>query len=505
MMTADPRRWWALGALAVALLAFGLDVTILNVALPTLATDLHASTTQLQWFSNAYTLVLAAGLLPAGLLGDRFGQKRLLLGALALFGLASLACAYADSAAQLIAARAVLGLGAALLVPLSMSLLTVLFSPAERGRAIAVWSTAMAVGIPLGPVLGGWLLDHYWWGSVFLINVPLVAIGILALALLLPATPGKRGPRFDLPGTLLSSTGLVALTYGLVEAGERGWGSAAALAPIAAGVVLLGAFVGWLRRAARPLVDLGLFASPGFAWGSVLATIASFGMMGAMFLLPQYFQAVGGTDALGTGLRLLPIVGGLLVGVQIVQKFTLKLGAKVNVAFGFALIAAGLALGAATDVADGYGFTAIWASLIGLGLGWAMPLAMDVAMGALRTGHSGVGSALLQALRQVGGTLGVAILGTVLNAAYRDGVDVTGLPAPAADAVRDSAAAGARVAGTTHTPGLLDSVRGAFVDGMGAALWVCAGFAVVGVLLAVAFLPRVAEDRSESEHVSVAG
>ncbi|MFD4250464.1 DHA2 family efflux MFS transporter permease subunit [Amycolatopsis thermoflava] len=499
------KRWWALGALAVALLAFGLDVTVLSVALPTLAVDLDASTSELQWFSNAYTLVLAAGLLPAGLLGDKFGTKRFLLGGLAVFGLASVACAYAGSAGMLIAARAFLGLGAAALVPLSMSVLNALFPGADRARAIAVWAAAMAVGIPLGPVVGGWLLDNFWWGSVFLLNVPAVLAGLVLLAWLVPDLPGDRGRRVDLPGVVLSSASLVALTYGLVEAGDRGWGSAAVLGPVLGGLALLAGFVVHQARAAQPLLDLGLFASPGFRWGAVLATLASFAMMGALFLLPQYFQAVYATDALGTGLRLLPVVGGLLVGVRVAEWLRPRLGARVLVSTGFVLMTGGLVAGTATGTGDGYGYAAVWVSLVGLGLGFALPPSMDIAMGALSPGRSGVGGGVLQAMRQVGGTLGVAILGTVLNAGYRGGVDVAGLPDDVAEAVRDSAAAGVQVA--ARVPALLGSVRESFVAGMSATLWVCAGFALVGAVLAALFLPREAQDvaGAESGHEFVAG
>jgi DHA2 family multidrug resistance protein-like MFS transporter len=486
----DPRRWWALGALAVALLAFGLDVTVLSVALPTLAVDLQASTSQLQWFSNAYTLVLAAGLLPAGLLGDRFGPKKLLIAALTLFGLASVACAYSNSAGLLIASRALLGVGGAFLVPMSMSVLTVLFPGKDRARAIAVWAAAMALGIPLGPVVGGWLLDNFWWGSAFLINVPPIVIGIAMLVRLLPDIPGNPGQRIDFPGIALSSAGLIALTYGLVEAGDSGWGSARALVPMIAGVLLIAGFIGWLVRARDPIVDPKLFASGGFRWGTILVTLASFAMMGAMFVLPQYFQAMFATDALGTGLRLLPVVGGLLVGVQIADRLRPRLGAKVVVAVGFGLLVAGLATGANTSVGTGYGFVAGWVSLIGLGLGFSLPPSMDIALGALAPSRSGVGSALLQALRQVGGTFGVAILGTVLNAGYRGA-----LPAGIPDAARESVAVGVRV------PGLLEAAQRAFVHGMGVTLWACAAFGVLGAALTVAFLPRHAEDVAEAESV----
>jgi DHA2 family multidrug resistance protein-like MFS transporter len=247
-------------------------------------------------------------------------------------------------------------------------------------------------------------------------------------------------------------------------------------------------------------VDLDLLSSPGFRWGAVLATLASFALMGALFLLPQYLQAVFGTDALGTGLRLLPVVAGLLVGVQIADRLRPALGAKVVVTTGFVLMGAGLVTGTFTTLGDGYGFVAVWVSLIGLGLGFSLPPAMDIAMGALNTERSGVGSGLLQALRQVGGTLGVAILGTALNAGYRARLDVSGLPALVGRSAQDSPAAGVRVAG--HVPGLLGSVRGAVLHGMGSALWVCAVLAAVGAVLTVAYLPRRAEDvpAAESEH-----
>jgi DHA2 family multidrug resistance protein-like MFS transporter len=493
----DPgtRRWWALGALALSLLVVGLDLTVLNVALPTLAVDLDASTSQLQWFANAYNLVWAAALLPAGLLGDRFGRKKLLLVALVLFGVASAGCAYAGSAEALIASRTVLGLGAAFLLPLSVSVLPVLFPPQDRPRAIAVWATANAVGIPLGPILGGWLLDHYWWGSVFLINVPVVAVALLAVALLLPESRSSRPPRVDLVGVLFSSLGLAGVTYGVIEAGERGWGDAAALVTIAAGVLLLAGFVGWQRRLARqpdgqPLVDLSLFRSAGFTWGALLATLVSFAMFGVLFTMPQYFQAILGADALGAGLRLLPLVGGLLVGAQVAGRIAPRAGARVTIATGFALLAAGLLAGATTDVEAGYGFTAAWFTLVGLGMGFALPTAMDAAIGALSTERSGVGSGLIMALRALGGTIGVALLGTVLNAAYQSRLELGGLPPAAAGAVQDGVAGGLAVARQLGSVPLLDSVRAAFVHGMGTMLWVCGGIALAGLVLALAFLPR---------------
>jgi DHA2 family multidrug resistance protein-like MFS transporter len=491
----DTRRWWGLAALALSGLVVGLDLTVLNVALPTLARDLHASTGDLQWFANAYNLVLAAALLPAGLLGDRYGRKRMLLGALAMFGVASLACAYAPSVGALIGARALLGLGAAFLIPMAMSMLSVLFTAEERLRALTIWITANAIGIPLGPIVGGLLLDTYWWGSVFLINVPVVLAASVAVAVLLPESRSSRRPRLDVPGVVASSAGLVALTYGVVEAGEKSWGDPHAVVPIVVGVAALAVFVAWQRRLDRrpdgqPLVDLALFRSASFTWGTILATMVTFAMFGLMFTMPQFFQAVNGVNALGTGLRLLPIIAGMLVGARTAGRLAPQAGAKAMVAAGFALLAAGLILGATTKVETGYGFAATWFAVVGLGLGFAMPSAMDAALGVLPAERSGVGSAVIQAVRQVGGAIGVAVLGTVLNAAYRSGVDVSGLPAPAAEAVRKSVSGGVAVAQQLGSAPLVASVQESFAHAMDVMLWVCGGIAVVGIVLALAFLPR---------------
>jgi DHA2 family multidrug resistance protein-like MFS transporter len=481
-MATSTSRWYALAALALSTLAIGLDTTILSVALPTLSRDLHATTGDLQWFTNAYLLVLAAVLLPAGMLGDRFGRKKLLLGALFVFGAASAACAWSAATGQLIAARAALGLGAAVLMPLSGAVLTVLFEDKDRSKALSVWLTASALGIPLGPLLGGWLLDNFWWGSVFLINVPLVAIALVAVTLWVPESHGDRTRRFDLLGVLLSAAGLVALTYGIIEAGDRGWGDARSLLTMIGGAVLLGAFVVWQRRSRQPLVDLGLFRSRAFTGGAVLATVASFAMLGLLFALPQYFSAVGGQDAFGSGLRLLPVIGGLLLGARTAEKVAARVGNRLVIAGGLALMTAGLVVGSLTEASSGYGFVAVWISVAGIGLGFTLPPSMDVALGALTAERSGVGNGLLQAMRQVGGAIGVAVLGTVLSGAYRDD-----LPASAGDVARESPAAGVAQA---PDAGALDAVRAAFTHGMDVSLLVAAAVALAGAILALLMLPR---------------
>ncbi|GIM93407.1 MFS transporter [Paractinoplanes toevensis] len=498
-MATSKARWYALAALALSTLAIGLDTTILSVALPTLSRDLHASTGDLQWFTNSYLLVLAAVLLPAGMLGDRFGRKKFLLGALFVFGAASAACAWSASTGQLIAARTALGLGAAVLMPLSGAVLTVLFEDRERSRALSIWLTASALGIPLGPLLGGWLLDNFWWGSVFLINVPLVAIALVAVSLWVPESHGDRTRRFDLPGVLLSAAGLVAVTYGIIEAGDRGWSDARSLTTMTAGVLLLAAFVWWQRRARTPLVDLALFRSRQFTGGAVLATVASFGMLGLMFSLPQFYSAVGGQDAFGSGLRLLPVIGGLLVGARTAEKLAARIGSRAVIAGGLTLMTVALLIGAQTSATSGYGFIAIWVSLAGLGLGFTLPPSMDAALGALTAERSGVGNGLLQAMRQVGGAIGVAVLGTVLNGAYRDH-----LPSNAGEAARESVAGGVA---TAADPGALEAIRTAFTHGMDVSLVVAAAVAAAGAILALLMLPGRAKPAAavvEEERLALA-
>lgn len=492
--TADPRRWWAVVALALALLAFGIDGTVLNLALPTLATDLHASTADLQWFVDAYSLVIAAVLLPAGMLGDRFGRKKFLLGALVVFGIASLLCAYSTGAGQLIAARVLLGLGAGFMFPLALSALPVLFSGEERTRAVSALTASTVLAYPIGPTLGGWLLTKFWWGSVFLINVPIVLIAGIAVLFLLPESRASVKRGFDVLGIALSSVALVGLTYGVIEAGEKGWGSGLALGPLLTGVALLIAFVLWeqslARRGGDPLVELSLFRSGSFTWGTILGTLAIFAMFGLLFSVPQFFQAVEGRSALGAGVRLLPLILGLVVGSAFAEPMGKRTGAKTPVTFGFLLMVAGLILGARTTVTSGDGYIETWVGMIGIGLGFTMPTTMDAALGELSTESSGAGAAVIQAVRQVGGTFGVAVLGAALSSAYRSHLVLTNLPAQAADAVRKSASGGVAVAQRFGSTPLLNEVRSAFVHGTSVMLWVCGGIAAVAAVLTVLFLPN---------------
>ncbi|MBO2462271.1 MFS transporter [Actinomadura violacea] len=485
------RRWWALAALTLSVLIVGLDGTIINVALPTLSDELGATSAQLQWIGGGYLLALSVGMLPAGLLGDRYGHRRLLVGGIALFGLASAVGALAGTAGQVIAARAVLGLGAAMITPLSMAILPKVFGRDELPRAIGVWTAATAVGMPIGPLVGGWLLDHFPWGSVFLFNVPVTALAAVACLWLLPSDgPRARDGRpFDHLGTVLGTLGIVALVYGTIQVPGHGWGSPSVLAPLAAGAVLMVLFVRRQRRAAAPLVDLGLFADGTFRWGAIIAVFVNFAVMGLLFVVPQYLQAVLGNGAFGGGLRLLPLIGGLMAAATLAEPLVPRLGARVVIPAGLLLLAGGALLGAATGPGDGYGLTAGWLSVAGLGFGLAIVPATSMVLGTLPQDGPGTGTSLLETIQQLGGALGVAALGSVLNAGYLARLSVTGLPGTAADAARGSVTGANAVAAQLHDKALAASAHGAFVHGMDLTLLVCAGAALVAAVLAVAFLP----------------
>jgi MFS transporter, DHA2 family, multidrug resistance protein len=491
---AGAKKWWALGGLTLGVLAVGLDATVLSVALPTLATSLHASATDLQWFVSSYTLALVVGLLPGGLLGDRFGRKRVMLVTLTVFGLGSVACAYAPNAAAFIAARTLLGLAAGVMVPLVLSVLAVMFTDAERPRAVGVWAAANFLALPIGPIIGGWLLSSYWWGWVFLMNIPVVVIGLVAVATLVPESRAAQRPGLDPVGIVASCAGLAVLIYGFIAAGQHGWSSPAAIAAMVGGALVVAGFVAWELRLTRraggqPLMDLGLFRSARFTWGTILQAFGIFAMFGLLFAAPQFFQAILGVSAMGSGLRLLPLMVGLAAGAGLADRVAQRLTTKLTAALGFGLLTIGLALGATMTTASGDAFIATWTAITGLGFGLSLATAAATALVDVPKENAGVGSAVMQAVQKTGAPLSAAILGSVLAAAYQSQLHLASLPAATAGAVRSSVFAGLAVAGKLGSASLAHMVRSAFVHGIDALLWVSAGLAVVGVILALAFLP----------------
>ncbi|MEV1063346.1 DHA2 family efflux MFS transporter permease subunit [Streptomyces sp. NPDC050263] len=485
----DPRRWWALGALVASMLTLGFDTTILNVALPTMAEQLGATTGQQQWMADAYIVVFAALMLPAGLLGDRFGRRRMLIVGLGVFLVGSLVGTLASNVDAVIAARAFMGVGAALVTPLALSVLPSLFAPEERTKAVGIVSAGSTLGLPLGPIIGGWLLNHFWWGSVFLINLPMAAIGIAACVFLLPETRDPASPKVDTVSTALTATGLAALIYAIIEAPTRGWTDPLVLAMFAASVVLITALVLRERQAVRPMLDMGLLAHRGFLFNTLAATLVMFVLSGLMFVLPPYLQAVLGHDSLGTGVRMLPLMGGLIVAARTAQPIVARFGARAVVSAGLVVLAFAALLGSRTTVDSGYGFVALWLSLAGAGFGFSVVPAMAGALGTLPSDRAGSGSGLLMTLRQVGGAIGIALLGSLLASTFRDRLDVTGLPAGAADTAGNSVVAAHLIAEKAHLADLAASANSAYVHGMGLVLLVAGFAALVSALLAGAFLP----------------
>lgn len=498
-------RWWALAALVLSGLVIGLDMTILVTALPTLSAKLGASTSDLQWLSDAYTLALGGLLLPAGVLGDHHGRRRLLLVGLLLFGVSSVLAGQMTSATGLIWMRALMGVGAAIIMPLTLSILPSLFSESERPRAVALAAAGTFLGLPLGPLVAGWLLTHFSWGSVFLINAPVVALAMLGVWLLVPESKDPHAPRLDWVGAVLAVAGVTALVYGIIEEPGSGWTSSRVLAGLIGGALVLAAFVVWDLRARSPLIDLHLFLSRRFTWATVAFIVAGFAMLGVLFILTPYLQIVQGNDAQATGIRLLPMIAAVVVGGVATDRLTARLGTALVVAGGLLVTAAGLVLLSRADAGTGYGLVGTSLAVMGLGLGLAMPTALDAVLGALPPAQAGAGTALSRTLQQIGASFGVAILGSLFNSVYRSGMaaHLAGLPAQVQVAARDSVAGAAIVASRMPPPAaraLLQASHDAYAQGMAEVLLVCAALLAVGALLVARFLPaRGSEPPDNSE------
>jgi EmrB/QacA subfamily drug resistance transporter len=482
-------RWLALVGLIISVIVLGFDLTIMNVALPTMAADIGASTGELQWIVDAYAVVFAAAMLPAGLLGDRFGRRKLLVTGLMIFMGGSILGAVVSTPGPVIAARAIMGLGAALIMPLALSVIPTLFKGEEQTKAVAAVTVGMSVGLPFGPLISGWLLDHFWWGSVFVINIPLVAVGIVACLALIPETRDPSSPTIDPVSAALGILGLGALVYGFIEAPVEGWSDPVIVTSMVAGVLMLIGLVMRARRQTRPMLDLELLRNPAFRWNTIIATLAMFIMTGLVFVLPLYLQAVRGYDAFGTGLRLLPLLVGMIVVARAVPPLTARFGSRPVIVAGLALFGIALLLGSTTDTDTGYGFTALWMTITGLGVSFTMMPAMDNALAALPSGREGTGTGLLTTLRQVGGAIGVALLGSMLNAVFTDRIDTAGLPAAAAEAAEKSVVAAQAVAARLGLPQLAESAESAYVHGMGLVLLVCGIAALATAVLSAFVLP----------------
>jgi EmrB/QacA subfamily drug resistance transporter len=502
---ADPKRWWVLAVLCLGLLVVGIDGTIVNVALPTLVREIGASTSELQWIVDAYTIVFASFLLIAGNTGDRLGRKRCFLFGLAVFGSGSLACSLVDSPSALIAMRALQGFGAAFIMPATLSILTNVFTDAgERARAISLWAGVSGLGVAIGPLAGGFLLEHFWWGSIFLVNVPIVVVTIIAVVVLVPDSRDEHAPRLDLLGTFLSTVGLVGLLYGIIEGPSSGWGDPLVVSAFVVAVVLLTSFVFWERHTDHPILDVRFFKNARFTAASIAVTLVFFAMFGSMFFISQYLQFVLGLSALQSGVRLLPVAAALMVAAPVSAKLVQHVGTKIVVSIGLVLVAGALLLFSQVSLDTGYGLVALVLVIIGVGMGLAIAPATDSIMGSLPPEKAGVGSAMNDTTREIGGALGVAIMGSITAASYSSTIAANSQfsqlekasPA-AAEAVKESVGQAAIVA-TKFPAQVADAIthaaNQAFVDALDHTVIIAAIVAFLGALVALAFLPSRASD-----------
>src|SRR4051812_32345028 len=506
-MNTDPvvyaRRWKTLSVLALSLLIIGLDNTILNVALPNLQESFDASTSTLQWIVDSYLLVFAGLLLTMGTLGDRFGRKRALQGGLAVFGGASLTVLFVDTANQLIAVRAVMGIGGAMIMPATLSVISNVFPREERGKAIGIWAGMASIGIGLGPLFGGLLLEFFDWQSVFLLNVPVAAI---ALGLGIRYVPESRDPKpgaFDVPGATLSITALGTLVYGIIEAPSRGWGSPFILGCFAAAVVLGTAFVKWELRTSEPMLNLSFLRNPRFAMGSIAISLASFSLFGAIFAMTQFLQDAHGYSALEAGAAMVPLAAGLVIGATSSIKLVGRFGTTKIVAAGlFGL--GNLLVSALTWKYDmPYWPLGIWFFFGALNMGWVMGPSTESVMGSVPPEKSGVASAMNDVTRQVGGSLGTAIIGSLISSLYGSRIadSVSSMPHAAQVAAEDSIGKAHSIAATlpaSEGAQLAHSASVAYTDALGIGFAIAAAAAVMAGLAVRRWLPaRHASDPSE--------
>jgi len=518
------RRWAILAVLCFGLLVIVLDNSILNVALPTIQKDLDATSSDLQWIVDSYTLVFAGLLLTAGALGDKFGRRGALQVGFVLFGIGSVASAMATTSGQLIATRAFMGIGGALIMPATLSIITNVFPPEERSKAIGVWAGTAGLGGALGPLTGGFLVQHFYWGSVFLVNIPIVTIGLLAGIFLIPTSKDPSAPRLDPIGALSSIVGLALLLYAIIEAPVKGWGAPETLIVGGIGLVILIGFVVWEAKSDHPMLDVTFFKKPRFTAAAGAITLVFFSMFGSLFLLTQYLQFVLGYSPLETGIRMLPFAAAMMVVAPLSSRIVDRIGSKITVALGLGLVTIGLVTMVGLQVDTPYSNIFWRLMLMSAGMGLTMAPATDSVMGSLPLFKAGVGSAVNDTTRQVGGALGVAVIGSVLATTYgnqiRDFLGGLGLPLPQPLVDSASNSIGAVQNGLVPTldgMGLADAAskvsaeaNAAFVGAVHWGVITAALATLIGVVVVLVFLParprvdEVAEQDVEfvGEHVA---
>jgi len=492
------RRWAILGIVCLAVFVTVLDGTIVNIAIPSLAIELDASTRQLQWIVDAYLLVFTGLLLAAGGLGDRYGRKKMLLAGLTAFGITSAYAGSVGSAGELIVGRALMGVGAALIFPATLAIITNVFRDvAERAKAIAIWSAVTGVAVAAGPISGGWLLEHFWWGSIFYVNVPVVIVAVVGVAVLVPESKEEGAPRLDLGGIALSIAAITTLVFTIIEAPEWGWLDPGILVGFVLSAALLVAFVLWELRRDHPMLPVSIFRNLRFSAASVSVTSAFFALFGFIFLITQYFQLVKTYSPLEAGVRTLPVAASIAVASVIAPRIVDRVGTARVVSVGLTSMAVAFVwIGLSAEVDTSYLVISGQMVFLGVGLGLTTAPATESIMGSLPTAKAGIGSAVNDTTRELGGTLGVAIIGSVFSSLYIRSLDGAGgvyasLSPELQAATAESVGAARVIAGQLgeQAPAFVDQVSNAFLTGMHVACFVCAGVALAGAVFANRFIP----------------
>jgi len=500
----DPRRWWVLAAMVFGLLMPMLDNLVVNVALPTIQRDLAASVSSLQWIIDAYTLTFAAFMLTGGALGDLYGRKRFFMAGLVVFTVGSLACGLSGSTGQLVGFRALQGLGAAMLLPGSLSIITATFHGRERGAAIGIWAAFSGLAIAIGPIVGGLLVEHVSWQSIFFINLPVGVAGLILTSLVVrDSRDASRSRRIDPPGLVTGTAGIFFLVYGLIEGNARGWGDIVIVGSFAVSALLLVAFVRIESRRPSPMLPLSFFRNPTFAASNVVAAAVFFAMFGVTFFLTLYMQNVQGYSPVGAGLRLLPFTVLILFVSPVSGRLSDRYGSRWFMAGGTLTAAIGMALLLRTDVASSY-FTVILPAFIFLGTGMAATMApmTSAVMSSVETRHAGVASAATNTSRELGGVFGIALLGAIVTSSFRHGL-VSRLVAggiPAARAATLAAAAGGRSAAGAAPPGggpVVAAVHLSFVHAIHIAMIVGVAFMLLASVVSAIFVRSHVEGGSD--------
>ena len=501
-LASHPRRWAALAVVCFGMFVTVLDGTIVNIALPSLSVDLGASTRQLQWIVDAYLLVFTGLLLAAGGIGDKFGRKRMLIIGLIVFGATSAFAGRAESAGQLIAGRALMGIGAALIFPATLAIITNVFrDPRERAKAIGIWSATSGMAVAAGPITGGWMLEHFWWGSVFFVNVPITVLVAVATWFVVPESRESDAPRLDKVGLLLSIAAIASLVYTIIEAPEWGWASARTLAGFAVALVVLTAFVRWELRVQHPMLPVKIFSNLRFSAASVAITAAFFALFGFIFLITQYFQLIRGYGPLEAGVRTLPVAISIAIAAITAPRFVQRIGTTQVVRGGLAMMSiAFLWIALRTEVDTPYIEIVGQMIFLGVGLGATTAPATESIMGSLSADKAGVGSAVNDTTRELGGTLGVAIIGSVFTSVYVADLRASGgvfaqLPPEVRHLTEESVGAARFIAqqlGVNAQP-YLAQVSDAFLSGLSVGCFVAAGVAAAGAVFAGRFLPARAD------------